>query len=67
VNEITSQPQRAPKNGGAPEEEDGGTPTNSVRCESDADCPRLLGAPCVQCVGGLCKSNHPCVYDRKPS
>ena len=38
-----------------------GIPCPAVRCESDADCPHLLGDPCVQCVGGLCMSNHPCV------
>jgi hypothetical protein len=42
-----------------------GIPCPAIRCESDADCPRLLGAPCVHCVGGLCMSNHPCLQDRK--
>ena len=32
-----------------------------VRCESDADCPRFLGDPCVQRVGGLCMGDQPCV------
>jgi hypothetical protein len=36
-------------------------PCPAVRCESDAECPRLLGDPCVRCVGGLCLSNHPCL------
>jgi len=53
--------------GGHPNKRTGGTPNKgqdnltSVRCESDAGCPPLLGDPCVQCVGGLCESNHLCV------
>ena len=38
-----------------------GIPCPAIHCESDADCPRLLGDPCVQCVGGFCLSNHPCL------
>jgi len=30
-------------------------------CQSDADCPRLLGDPCVSCRAGICQSDPSCV------
>ena len=43
---------------------DGGltcSPDLADRCESNADCPPVVGDPCRRCVGGLCMSNPLCV------
>ena len=37
------------------------SPELADRCESNLDCPPVVGDPCRHCAGGLCMSNPFCV------